>query len=375
MIIKKIALIISILLVIPHLALAEDVRVQGTASKDYQLIGGSGWDVDIDNVISGPPMLLGITVKVGMATVSPAIPKGTIDPNIAIGDRVEAFGALDAKYIKLYGSSDYYIKKIGAASVEKAQPQAVSSDNCAGTSGWQDAPEIKLGEAVVGNFCPFSGGLMFKQVYRRFYVPQPGKITATMLKVPSNGVMMIWLQQVDDQSTFVSSPKIFDDQGNLISNAFGQPISLSADVKKPAYWGIMIQCATKGGLQDSEYSFVITQGCDWTGSWNLDSSPSNRQVQMELQQSGNTVTGSYSNQGRISGTVSGNKLAGTWSEPPDYSPPRNQGTFEFIMSDDCGSFSGSWGLGPSGSWVGQWNGNRVGDTTGTHPVPIERVPV
>jgi hypothetical protein len=214
---------------------------------------------------------------------------------------------------------------------------------------------------------------MFKQIYRRFYVQNAGQIAARVIKVPSNGIIMIWLQEVDDQSTFVSSPNIFDSQGMLINQPTGQTATLSAVVQKPGYWWIMIQCATLGGLQDSEYSFVVSQGCDWTGRWNLDSSPSNQKIQMDLQQSGEMVTGSYSNQGQITGTVSGNKLQGTWAEPPDYSEPRNKGAFEFTLSADCSSFSGNWGLGSSGSWMGQWNGKRADSDAGEDATPSRGV--
>ena len=362
---KKIISIMLLTLLVSPIVLAEDVKVEGIATQDFSLIGGSGWEVDIDNVISGPPTLAGTAVSVGMATVSPIIPRGTIDPNIAVGDRVEAFGELDVGLIKLYGSSDYYIKKNSGYQIlsppsEKSETSANGAsqlDSC--VAGWQDAPDINLGEVYTSNFCPFSGGQMFKQIYRRFYVPNAGQISAKVMKVPSNGIIMIWLQEVDDQSTLVSSPNIFDSQGMLINQLTGQTVTFSADVSKPAYWWIMIQCATLGGLQDSEYSFVVSQGCDWNGRWNLDSSPSNQKIQMDLQQSGDVVTGSYSNQGRITGTVSGNKLQGTWSEPPDYSEPRNKGAFEFRISADCNSFNGNWGLGSSGSWMGPWNGKRV----------------
>lgn len=362
---KKIISIILLTFLASPIVLAEDVKVEGTATQDFSLIGGSGWEVDIDNVIIGPPTLAGTTASVGMATVSPVIPRGTIDPNIAVGDRVEAFGELDVGLIKLYGSSDYYIKKISGDQIlsppsEKSETSANGAsqfDSC--VAGWQDAPDINLGEVYTSNLCPFSGGQMFKQIYRRFYVPNAGQITAKVMKVPSNGIIMIWLQEVDDQSTLVSSPNIFDSQGMLINQPTGQTVNLSADISKPAYWWIMIQCATLGGLQDSEYSFVVSQGCDWTGRWNLDSGPSNQQIQMDLQQSGDMVTGSYSNQGRITGTVSANMLKGTWSEPPDYSEPRNKGVFEFTLFADCNSFSGNWGLGSSGSWMGQWNGERA----------------
>ena len=362
---KKIISIMLLTLLVYPIVLAEDVKVEGIATQDFSLIGGSGWEVDIDNVIIGPPALAGTTVSVGMATVSPIIPRGTIDPNIAVGDRVEAFGSLDVGLIKLYGSSDYYIKKNSGDQILSPPPEksetfangASQLDSC--VAGWQDAPDINLGEVYTSNFCPFSGGQMFKQIYRRFYVPNAGQITAKVMKVPSNGIIMIWLQEVDDQSTLVSSPNIFDSQGMLINQLTGQTVTFCADVSKPAYWWIMIQCATLGGLQDSEYSFVVSQGCDWNGRWNLDSSPSNQKIQMDLQQSGDVVTGSYSNQGRITGTVSGNKLQGTWSEPPDYSEPRNKGAFEFTLSADCNSFNGNWGLGSSGSWMGPWNGKRA----------------
>ena len=225
---KKIISIMLLTLLVYPIVLAEDVKVEGIATQDFSLIGGSGWEVDIDNVIIGPPTLAGTTVSVGMATVSPIIPRGTIDPNIAVGDRVEAFGELDVGLIKLYGSSDYYIKKNSGDQIlsppsEKSETSANGAsqlDSC--VAGWQDAPDINLGEVYTSNFCPFSGGQMFKQIYRRFYVPNAGQITAKVMKVPSNGIIMIWLQEVDDQSTLVSSPNIFDSQGMLINQLTGQ---------------------------------------------------------------------------------------------------------------------------------------------------------
>lgn len=47
---------------------------------------------------------------------------------------------------------------------------------------------------------------------------------------------------------------------------------------------------------------------------------------MQLQQSGDQVTGNYSHdQGRIDGTAFGSQLVGTWSEAPSYSPPDDGG--------------------------------------------------
>jgi hypothetical protein len=93
--------------------------------------------------------------------------------------------------------------------------------------------------------------------------------------------------------------------------------------------------------------------CGWNGTWNTEWGP------LELQQSGDTVTGTYTHdQGRIQGTISGNILVGTWSESPSYSPPNDAGDFEFTMSDDCKSFGGSWRYGSTGSWAGSWSGTR-----------------
>lgn len=80
-------------------------------------------------------------------------------------------------------------------------------------------------------------------------------------------------------------------------------------------------------------------------------------TEITLQQTGNTVTGTYPfDQGRIQGTVVGNKLIGMWSESPSYSPPDDAGDLEFTMSEDCKSFSGKYRYGSSGSWK-RWDGN------------------
>ena len=54
---------------------------------------------------------------------------------------------------------------------------------------------------------------------------------------------------------------------------------------------------------------------------------------MKLIQVGNKVTGTYENDnGRISGTVSGDTLEGDWSEAPTYSPPDDAGEIRFNPS-------------------------------------------
>jgi hypothetical protein len=95
------------------------------------------------------------------------------------------------------------------------------------------------------------------------------------------------------------------------------------------------------------------QTCTWSGTWNTDWGP------MQILQNGNAVTGTYTHdQGRVDGTAYGARLMGTWSEAPSYSPPGDAGDFEFMMSEDCQSFSGSWKYGSEGGWSGGWSGTR-----------------
>ncbi len=117
-------------------------------------------------------------------------------------------------------------------------------------------------------------------------------------------------------------------------------------------WGVEKQGA---GLETNDQGATVSEGtCGWSGVWDTNFH------QMVLQQSGNTVTGNYSwDDGRISATVSGNKLIGTWSESPSYSPPSDAGDFEFALSDDCKSFSGNWRYGSEGGWSGEWSGSRI----------------
>jgi hypothetical protein len=96
---------------------------------------------------------------------------------------------------------------------------------------------------------------------------------------------------------------------------------------------------------------------DWTGTWSTTFGP------MHLTSSGNAIVGTYIYQGaegRISGTVSGNVLAGTWSEPPTYQAPEHAGDFRFVLAQDGRSFSGQWRNGSSGNFNPNWTGSCTG---------------
>lgn len=91
---------------------------------------------------------------------------------------------------------------------------------------------------------------------------------------------------------------------------------------------------------------------NWSGTW---TSTFNT---MKLVQSGDIVTGTFEwKNGKISGTINGNTLSGTWSQEPTYQPPNDSGSFIFTLSSDGNSFTGLWGYGSEEPSHG-WNGNR-----------------
>jgi len=98
----------------------------------------------------------------------------------------------------------------------------------------------------------------------------------------------------------------------------------------------------------------------WSGTWNT------TYREMILVQTGNTVTGVYdSNTGSINGTLTGNRLSGTWAETNGTS-----GTFDFWIEGTglrwhgnfnktqawCGQRAGQTPLSPCGvsTWYGTW---------------------
>jgi hypothetical protein len=97
---------------------------------------------------------------------------------------------------------------------------------------------------------------------------------------------------------------------------------------------------------------AFTVGIDWTGTWNTTFGVEGP----VLTQKGDKVTGTYGafNEGSVNGTVSGNKLSGTWSYPPS----SDKGYFEWSMSADGKSFTGKfWRVSPDD--FTEWNGKRV----------------
>lgn len=98
----------------------------------------------------------------------------------------------------------------------------------------------------------------------------------------------------------------------------------------------------------------------WAGPWG----------DMTLSQSGSGVNGSYTwDEGRVEGSLSGLTFTGRWLEAPSYSAPDDAGDVEFFFSEDCGSFTGRWRYGSSGSWFTDWWGTSLTATPILTPTP------
>ncbi|QXO94234.1 hypothetical protein KSK55_12975 [Methanospirillum purgamenti] len=84
---------------------------------------------------------------------------------------------------------------------------------------------------------------------------------------------------------------------------------------------------------DISKSSKKTVGCSWTGSW--PGAPQFFGGAISLTQSGNSVKGTYPlNDGKITGTISGNIMSGTWKEGA------KSGPIEFTLLSDCKSIKG-----------------------------------
>jgi hypothetical protein len=92
-----------------------DVLVQGTAVSQINRIGAWGWMVHIDKVVDGPGEMKDKQMSVFLSSADPAkYPRGFLDPNIQVGDRVEAYGESSSGSINilLTGNTNYYLKRV-----------------------------------------------------------------------------------------------------------------------------------------------------------------------------------------------------------------------------------------------------------------------
>ena len=130
-----------------------EIKFRGTAIEYFSIIGGWGWYVIVDEVISGPSGLQGHNVSVGLAPLPPdQYPPGYMDPHIEPGDKVEVYGLYQGEGVALYGSNDYYIR-IGSAEeieVKLFLPAVVSGEKKVEAS--EDRPPILKLWACAPNF-------------------------------------------------------------------------------------------------------------------------------------------------------------------------------------------------------------------------------
>ena len=125
-----------------------------------------------------------------------------------------------------------------------------------------------------------------------------------------------------------------------------------------SYWA-RVHVFTPNEIVSNQANFTLscasTPTGGWSGTWSTTFGT------MVLSQIGSNVSGNYEHDsGIIVGTVSGNVLAGTWSEEPTYSAAYNDaGDVELTMSPDGNTFTGYWRHGSSGGWYSYWNGTRI----------------
>jgi len=131
--------------------------------------------------------------------------------------------------------------------------------------------------------------------------------------------------------------------GNGMYAVFGKKTGKAASSTEPA-----AETKSRSGFE------IKNTDCSFTGKW------SSNWGNMQLTVSGDKVTGTYDHDsGKIAGTLNKNVLVGRWSESPSYAEPSDAGDLEFMLSDDCKSWSGNWRYGSTGGWSGDWTGTFV----------------
>ncbi len=119
-------------------------------------------------------------------------------------------------------------------------------------------------------------------------------------------------------------------------------------------WHTCLRLVLVAALVLTAIPVVAAPSCTWTGAWETNWG------RMDLQQSGDNVTGTYVRQsGKMVGRVAGNVLSGTWTEAPTYRPPKDEGDYEFSLLPGCNAFDGRWRYTGESRWR-PWTGKRAG---------------
>ena len=146
---------------------------------------------------------------------------------------------------------------------------------------------------------------------------------------------------------------------------FIYPHSLAVDHSGNVYVGDQTDRIQK-------FAPVSSQTVDLTGSWDMGGPDGvwGFGKCMALSQSGSQVTGNYIHeQGRVTGTVTGNTFSGTWSEAPTYTGETDSGKFIVTISSNGNSFSGTTGYGNSLTGY-SWSGTKSSAVCPVTTVPL-----
>ena len=92
------------------------VRFVGTAIEYFSKMGAYAWKVTVEEAIGAIPISMPEVVYVYLAPLPD--PQGYMDPNIKPGDKVEVYGSYQGgSDVALFGSTDYYIIRVGGGVV------------------------------------------------------------------------------------------------------------------------------------------------------------------------------------------------------------------------------------------------------------------
>jgi hypothetical protein len=111
-----IALVLLLTILLPTLAAGgpdENIHCTGTVRDTWTHPGARGWEVAVEEVISGPVPCSEITVT-WRSTNPVTSPWGQFDENIVIGDRVDVYGRYNHSECTVFlnGDAEYHILKI-----------------------------------------------------------------------------------------------------------------------------------------------------------------------------------------------------------------------------------------------------------------------
>lgn len=139
---------------------------------------------------------------------------------------------------------------------------------------------------------------------------------------------------------------------NTIRFASGTVVALTAFTLAGIGCGPAPTAATVAQPQSYAYATADVSG-PWVSYWG-----GTQVCNLQLQQNGNSVTGSYTTTGAPSGSIAGtldanNVLTGTWSDQGG-----GGGMMRLAFSPDGRAFEGTWGSGESSTNGGSWTGNR-----------------